>query len=259
MYFADFSFILKSISVLVGEYMKLINFSNKNLGHSNFCAEVLPQLSTNPLVEELLLSGNQLSSSSIKELATQSSHLSALDVLELSNNHLGHVGLVNLLEIFRSMSPASALTFLGLAHNDIRDVAMESLSLFLGIHFPKLQTLDLRNNLITDAGIDKLIPAIKKYSSFRLYISGNYISGPKIAELKEIAHLTIDIEVPALEIHAPEPKPMSPNPDWVLLEQPSPQELSRAAFDAMVPVRDGTPYVFLPPPTPSPSSSPLPA
>ncbi len=237
--------------------MKVINYSNKKLGYNNFCNQVLPQLSTNLPVEELLLNGNQLSPLCIKELAPYSQRLTALRNLELANNHLGQAGLVTLLEIFRSMSPASPLTFLGLAHNEIRDIAIESLAAFLSVHFPKLQTLDLRNNLITDAGITLLIPALKKYDSFTLHISGNTLSDKKIAELKKIPQLVIDLELTDAQILGTEPRAKSPNPDWVFVEKHSLQG-SHDLYDATVPVRDGDPYILVAAPTPSPPSSPAP-
>ena len=170
--------------------LSILSFCNN--GISDDAADELSAVITqNVLLEDLLLSNNQLHSTGIKVIAESLSKLLKLRKLDLFNNNIGKEG-ANSLAIVMHNSPS--LQDLFLSGNNLETSGALEICNALS-HINSLHVLTLSNNNISDEVTSELIEVLNNNHLYALLIGGNGLEcgSLKIAQVIENDNIAMQL------------------------------------------------------------------
>ena len=145
----------------------------------------------NVLLEDLLLSNNQLHSTGIKIIAESLSKLIKLRKLDLFNNNIGKEGASSLAIVIRN---STSLQDLFLSSNNFETSGALEICNALS-HINSLHVLTLSNNNISDEVTSQLIEVLNNNHLYALLIGGNGLecAGLKIAQVIENDNIAMQL------------------------------------------------------------------
>ena len=163
-----------------------------NNGISDDAADELSAVITqNVLLEDLLLSNNQLHSTGIKIIAESLSKLIKLRKLDLFNNNIGEEGASSLAIVIQN---STSLQDLFLSGNNLETSGALEICNALS-HINSLHVLTLSNNNISDEVTSQLIEVLNNNHLYALLIGGNGLEcgGLKIAQVIENDNIAMQL------------------------------------------------------------------